>query len=454
MKTSPSSDQAKLTDGPIGSTLLHLTLPMIVSIVSMVAFNLIDTYYIGHLGTRELAAISFTFPVVFVISGLTMGMGIGASAVISRAIGEGNQEKVRRLTTDSLILGLMITALFIGLGLFFFHSIFSLLGADIVMRQLIFKYMRIWLPGMIFLVIPMVGNNAIRATGDTKTPSLIMLIAVVVNAVLDPLFIFGIGPFPRLELAGAALATISARTLTMIVSLYVLIGREKMVSFVWPSLKSMYHSWKYILYIGLPAGATNIIIPVGTGILTRMLSGYGPEVVAAFGIGTRIDMFALTVIMALATALAPFVGQNLGAGRHCRVRRSIALSQRFSLIWGFFMAVLLIFFRGIIARQFNADPSVIKSVQIYLQIVPIGYGMQGIFILSTRSMNVLHRPLPAAGMNVLRMFGCFIPLAIMGNTVWGFQGVFLANPLTNILSGLAVYFWLKRLLCSDNRGLK
>jgi len=329
----PSTNvQAKLTEGPIGRMLIRLTLPMIVGIVSMVAFNLIDTYFIGHLGTRELAAISFTFPVVFVISGLTMGIGIGASAVISRAIGEGNHEKVRRLTTDSLILGLIITSLFIGLGLSAFHSIFSMLGADDTMRPLIFKYMRIWLPGMIFLVIPMVGNNAIRATGDTKTPSIIMLIAVLMNAILDPLLIFGIGPFPRLELAGAALATITSRTVTMLISLYVLIHREKMVCFIRPSLKQLSRSWQSILYIGLPAGATNVVTPVGMGILTRMLSGYGPEIVAAFGIGARIDMFSLTVIMALATALSPFVGQNLGAGKYNRVRHSIAISQRFSLI--------------------------------------------------------------------------------------------------------------------------
>jgi len=451
----PSTNvQAKLTEGPIGRMLIRLTLPMIVGIVSMVAFNLIDTYFIGHLGTRELAAISFTFPVVFVISGLTMGIGIGASAVISRAIGEGNHEKVRRLTTDSLILGLIITSLFIGLGLSAFHSIFSMLGADDTMRPLIFKYMRIWLPGMIFLVIPMVGNNAIRATGDTKTPSIIMLIAVLMNAILDPLLIFGIGPFPRLELAGAALATITSRTVTMLISLYVLIHREKMVCFIRPSLKQLSRSWQSILYIGLPAGATNVVTPVGMGILTRMLSGYGPEIVAAFGIGARIDMFSLTVIMALATALSPFVGQNLGAGKYNRVRHSIAISQRFSLIWGFGMAVVLFLFGRFIATQFNENLMVIEAVQTYLWIVPIGYGIQGIFILSTRSMNVLHRPLPAAGMNVWRIFGCFIPLAVIGKTVWEFQGIFLANPITNLLSGCIACFWLKRFLNQNNCGLK
>jgi Na+-driven multidrug efflux pump len=276
-----------------------------------------------------------------------------------------------------------------------------------------------------------------------------MLFAVLVNAILDPLLIFGLGPFPRMELAGAAAATVTARASAMLISLYVLIHREKMVSFIRPSLKRIGRSWQSILYIGLPAGATNVIIPVGMGILTRMLSSYGPEIVAAFGIGSRIDMFALTVVMALATALGPFVGQNLGAGECRRIRRGIALSHRFSLIWGLFMTALLIFLGRIIAGQFNADPVVIRSVQIYLLIVPIGYGMLGVFILSTRSMNVLHRPFQAAGMNVLRMFGLFVPLAIIGNAIWGFQGIFLASPFGNLLAGFAACFWLNKFLGED-----
>ena len=443
--SSPNSDiQAKLTEGPIGSTLLRLTLPMIVGILSMVAFNLVDTYFIGNLGTRELAAISFTFPVIFVISGLTMGIGIGASAVISRAIGEGNQEKVRRLTTDSLILGFFITGFFVLLGLLFFHSVFSLLGADEAMRKLIFDYMKIWMPGMLFIVIPMVGNNAIRATGDTKTPGMIMLFAVIVNAVLDPLLIFGAGPFPRLGLAGAAIATVAARAMTMVIALYVLIHREKMIRFTRPSLKSWFHSWKSILFIGLPAGATNVIIPMGMGILTRMLSGYGPEIVAAFGVGTRIDTFALTVVMALSTALSPFIGQNLGAGHCHRVRQSIAVSQRFALIWGFVIAAVLTCLGRTIAQCFNPDPTVIHTLRQYLRIVPIGYGMQGVFLISASSMNVLHRPLQSAGMNLIRIFGFFIPLAVLGKLAFDYLGIFASAPVTNFCAGLIVFLWLRK----------
>ena len=229
----------QLIEGPVGKTLIRLTLPMMIGIVGMVAFNLVDTFFVGRLGTLELAAMSFTFPVVLVVSSLARGLGVGTSAVISRIIGEGDQQKVRRITTDALLLSLIIVIAFVIAGLFTIEPLFRLLGADDSILPLIKQYMSIWYLGMPFVVIPMVGNNAIRATGDTKTPSLIMVGAILVNLVLDPLFIFGPGPFPRWELAGAAFATATARAAAMVISLLVLGRREKMITVVLPRLKDL-----------------------------------------------------------------------------------------------------------------------------------------------------------------------------------------------------------------------
>jgi putative MATE family efflux protein len=226
----------KLIDGPVGKTLLNLTIPMVIGIMGIVAFNLVDTYFVGQLGTTELAALSFTFPVVFVIGSIALGLSMGTSAVISRAIGEGDRHKVQRLTTDALMLSLVIVISFAVAGLFTIEPLFKLLGASAEILPLIKRYMTIWYPGMMFVVIPMVGNGAIRASGDTKTPSMIMMAAVVVNLVLDPLLIFGIGPFPRWELEGAAVATVIARAVTMVISIRVLHWREKMISLVPPPL--------------------------------------------------------------------------------------------------------------------------------------------------------------------------------------------------------------------------
>ena len=441
-----NTKKAQLIEGPVAKTLFNMTLPMIVGMVGMVAFNLIDTFFVGQLGTQELAALSFTFPVVMVIGSLAMGIGIGASAVISQAIGRGDHYRVQRLTTDSLILSMLLVTFFVLFGLLTIRPFFSLLGATPEIVSLIRQYMVIWYPGVLFFVIPMVGNNAIRATGDTKTPSAIMLVAVIVNVILDPLLIFGLGPFPMLGLAGAAIATVVARAITLVVALWVLYYRDGMITLELPPLKTVINSWKSILYIGLPVAGTRLLYPISMGVIIALVSSYGHEAVAAFGVGTRVEFLAMTVIFALSTVLRPFVGQNWGAGRYDRVKLGVKYSNVFSLMWGVAMFIVLALAARPIASLFNDDPQVISIIMLYLWIVPIGYALFGVFQISTTTLNVLHKPGHAAVLMVIQMFGLYIPLAYLGSYLFGLPGIFFAVVLAYSLTGIASHFVLKRVL--------
>lgn len=429
----------RLVEGPVGKTLITLTIPMILGIVSMVVFNLVDTFFVGRLGTTELAALSFTFPVVLVINSLALGLGIGASAVISRAIGEGSHDRVQRLTTDSLVLSVLVVAFFVILGLFTIDPLFRSLGAPSEIIPLIKQYMRIWYLGVLFVVVPMVGNNAIRASGDTLTPGLIMMMAAGLNMILDPLLIFGIGPFPRLEITGAALATVIGRAISLCVSLIVLHYRKKMITSVLVPLKFMLYSWKQILYIGLPTAGTRIIIPLGIGVITRLVASYGPEAVAGFGVSARIEFFAMTVVMALASVIGPFVGQNWGAGVYARVGLGIRYSKQFSLGWGLFIFILLAVLARPIASMFNKNPAVISAIVKYLRIVPLGYGFYGILVLTASVLNVLKKPFHAALLSFVQMFLLCIPMAYAGSRFFGLPGIFTAIAVSYFMSGIAAH---------------
>jgi putative MATE family efflux protein len=423
-----------------------MTLPMMMGVIGMVLFNLADAFFVARLGTEPLAALSFTFPVVLVIASLALGLGIGASAVISLAVGEGDHHKVQRLTTDSLILALLVVAFFIVLGLLTIDPLFRLLGAAPEVQPLIRQYMRIWYIGMIFVVVPMVGNNAIRATGDARTPAIIMLVAVAMNSLLDPLLIYGIGPFPRLELRGAAIATVCSRATTMLVALYVLAHREKMLTFTKPPLKELLASWRRVLYIGLPTAGIRIIVPVTTGVITSILARYGTAPVAGYGVASRIEFFSLAVVRALSMILAPFVGQNLGGGKLHRVITGIRHSKRFSLVWGAVLYLLLASLAHPIAAIFSENPQVRSITVLYLRIVPLGYGLQGILFLCAASMNVLNKPLQAAGVAMVQMFLFYVPLAYIASGLWGPTGVFAALALAYIAAGAAAHLLLNRFL--------
>ena len=442
----PEGPKASLTEGSVATLLVRLTVPMLFGIAGMMAFNLADTYFVGQLGTKELAAMSFTFPIVMIISSLALGLGMGASAVVSRAIGEGDHYKVQRLTTDSLSLSICVVAGGVTIGLLTIDPLFRALGATEELLPLIRKYMQVWYPGMIAVVVPMVGNNAIRATGDTKTPSMVMLTAVFINIILDPLLIFGIGPFPRLELVGAALATVFARMTTLSVAIWILYHRDRMLTFVRPSFREILDSWKRILYIALPSAGTNVILPLAAGIITRFIAAYGAEAVAGFGVATRIETFAIVVVAALSSVLGPFVGQNRGAKRFDRLFQGIAYSQIFSMAWGAGLYLILALVGKSAAAVFNDHPQVIATAASYFLIVPLGYGAQGVLRLSTITLSVLNKPFHSALLTMLQAFVCYIPLAWLSLQFFGLKGIFSAAAFSYLLAGLASHLWLKHFL--------
>jgi putative MATE family efflux protein len=344
----------------------------------------------------------------------------------------------------SLILGFMLNILLTFLGLLTIKPLFTLLGATGNTLLYINQYMTVWYVGMIALVIPQIGNNIIRALGDTKTPSLIMAIAAITNAILDPLMIFGIGPFPALGIQGAAMATVASRGLTFIVALYVLTHRENLINISKITLRELTDIWKKILYIGIPNALIQMALPIGAGIITRLLSVYGIKVVASFGVATKIESFALAFTGALAIVAGPFTGQNLGAQKFDRVMEGHKVAEIFSLIVGVTMAVILGVWARPIASIFSKDSEVINTIVLYIRIVPMAYAFQGILRIGSTILNVLNKPFHSSGLILIQIFALYIPLAILGSRTFGVAGIFGALTLSYLLSGIMAHFEAKR----------
>jgi putative MATE family efflux protein len=442
--------RARLTEGPVGRTLLGLALPMIWGMFSIIAFNLTDAYFVGKLGTAPLAAISFTFPVVMTVGSITIGLGVGTCSVLSRAIGEGDHRKVQRLATDSLILSLLVVGFFILVGILTIDPLFEAMGADSETLPLIREYMSIWYFGMMFLVVPMVGNNALRASGDTINPSIIMTVSALINVILDPILIYGLGPFPRLEIKGAAIATVFARAMSMAASLAILHYRKRMLIFNRPPIRQVLDSWRRILVVGLPAAATYAIGPVALALITAMLAPFGSAAVAAFGVAGRIESFSLIALSGLSTSVAPFIGQNFGAALHDRVRRGLDMAFLFSIIWGIGAAIVLAVFRTPVVALFDSNPDVIRIASRYLLVVPISFGAQGIVLIASSSFNALGRPMPSAILTLTRMFVLYVPLAFLGKAIVGRPiGIFAAASIANFISAFWGLRWMGR-VCLKN----
>ena len=433
-----------LTEGSVGRHLVNLTVPMIWGVFAVIGFTVADTYFVGQLGTKPLAAMSFTFPVVMGLGNLAMGLGVGASSAIALAIGTGDRHKVQRLTTDSLTLALITVGLFVILGLATINPLFTLLGAPPDLLPLIRDYMEIWYIGIVFVVVPMVGNSALRAAGNTKAPSIIMTVAGGINIILDPMLIFGWGPFPRMEIQGAALTTVISLAITLIASVVFLHYGEGMISWQIPRFKEVIVSWKNILHVGLPAAAANMVVPISVGFITNAISSYGKEAVAAFGIASRVESFALIVFIALGSIIGPFVGQNWGANKRDRVHRALRLSFLFCLIWGCINAAIIALFSSHIAAAFDRNPQVIAIAATYLQFIPISYSGYGVILIASATFNALGKPIPSLIIIIIRSLILYVPLAYLGSCLFGLNGIFAASFVGNIAVGISSFVWTQK----------
>jgi putative MATE family efflux protein len=417
---------------------------MIWGILSIMSMNIVDTFYVGQLGTDPLAAMSFTIPVISILLSLAFGIGIGTSSVIARAIGAQEYGLVRSYTTQSLFIALTIAIAFAVSGYQAMDLIFSLLGAPKHLMPLIHQFMDIWFLGSFVVVVPMVGNSAIRATGNTKLPSFVMMSVALVNIILDPILIFGLLGFPRMELAGAALATVISYSIAFFLGLYFLAFRFKFLS--WSSCyNNVLISWYAILRIAIPAIGTNLIAPISIAITTLLVARYSPESVAGFGVASRVESLFLVVIMGISSIMGPFVGQNWGADKHNRVDLALKISFRFTCFWAIGSAILLWFLATPIASLFSDDQQVIESASIYLQIMPITYLFLAIIMISSSTANGMGNPLPSLIMSFLRLIAVYIPLAIALAYFFNLLGIYIAGAIANIIVGIGAYIWVKRI---------
>ncbi|MBE0351300.1 hypothetical protein PLIP_a0731 [Pseudoalteromonas lipolytica LMEB 39] len=408
--------------------------------ITLMMFNLVDTFFISLLGTEPLAAVSFTFPVTFTVISLAIGLGIGTSAVIAKALGSDKLDEARFDASIALLISVVLVFCLSVIGYVFINPIFELLGAGQQVLPLIHDYMSVWFLGSVFLITPMVGNSVLRASGDTKTPSLVMGGAGLINAVLDPILIFGLGPIPALGIQGAAIASVIAWSFAVVIILYILAIKNGLLS-LYAGQQTIIGAIRKILKIGLPAAGANMLTPIAMAVMTALVAKHGPEAVAAFGVGSRIESIASLVVLALSMTLPPFVSQNFGAGKLGRVKEAYITTLKFVMIWQFGIYLLLLLTSSFIAHVFGKEQAVIDVIKLFIYILPLSYGLQGVIILSNSSFNALHKPMNALILSIIRLFVFYVPIAYVGSEIAGLTGLFIGAAVGNLFTAFVAYKW-------------
>lgn len=434
-----------LTRGHIGRQMIGMAVPMLAGTFSMTAFNLADTWFVSKLGTEQMAAVSFTFPVVMILGSVAMALGMGSSVVVSQALGEGSHEKAKRISADCMLLGFVLVEVLGLLALIFSTPIFRVMNASEAMLPLIRQYLIWYLPfaGLVFLSMPATG--VLRAAGDAKRQSLIMVMGAVMNCILDPLLIFGYGWIPPLGIRGAAIATTLTQSSTFVMCIYILHRRYGLAARPQASLEKLMRSWSHILHIAGPAFVSNMLMPVSAFVLTSLVGRHGAAAVAAYGAGGRVEMFAYLCPMALGISLVPLVGQNYGAGRYDRVEGCRRWSERLALGWGAVVAVAFFFAAPYIAPLFaRHDASMERHLVLYLRIMPFGYGLREVLRYISIFLNAISRPMASLVLNALFLVGFNVPFAVVGESLFGIAGIFGGVVLGSNLAGLLALVYGRR----------
>ncbi len=435
---------ATLIEGRVSRQLKTMAVPMVWGLMATMSLNAVDTFFIAHLGREPLAALSFTFPVIMILTSLGIGLGAGTSSAVARAIGEGDAGAARRLATDAMSLTLIISVAVCLLGWMMLEPLFLVLGATPELIPLIRGYMAIWFFSAPCLMIPMVGLAALRAMGMSQIQGWLMSGAALLNALLDPILIFGLLGFPALGLEGAALAALVTRAMMLVVAVYILHQRVHLLVNPLAAWADLRHSWGAIVHVGIPAMCANVIVPIASAVVVMMVAGYGTDAVAGLGIALRIEPLALIVFYALSGVVGPFFGQNLGAGCYERLSEALRVLTRFCLVFGVVLALLLWLFGAHVAGLFGDHREVIDIAVLYLAVVPISYGAYGLIMSVNAAFNGLGRPWPAMVLSASRVLFLFLPLALLGRWLWGMPGLFVATALSNLLLGLWAWLWLRR----------
>ena len=435
-----------LTKGSIRNHILRMLGPFSIAVITLISAGLVDAIYLGHLGVEFLAALGFCFPIVFLCNSVNIGLGAGTLAAVSQAIGKKAYEQARRHAACSVLLSILVLSVVSFSMIQVSPYLLRQMGALPHTADLAFGYILLVLPSLIVMCIAMACNNILRAHGEAVWPSLIVVSGALVNIILDPFLIFGWGFFPRLEMTGAAIATVVGNIFSAVFGLWMVMFSRHVLSLKNITFSSLRRAWLVIGRVGLPAIGTNIIVPLSSLLAVQIIAvELGPtEEVAAFTVVGRVEMFSIAVLYALSACIGAITGQNGGAGLTERVREAFVTCFQVCAVWGVICALVLYLFASPILGLFTRDKEVIAMALPYFSYVPLTIIGYGIVFVSAAGFNALGRPVYGLVFTILRSLVLYIPLVWIGVRMLGMNGAFIGIACANICAGLLTYFWVMK----------
>lgn len=439
-------EHKSFTTGSINKAIFMLSVPMILEMVMESLFAIVDIYFVGKVSVNAVATVALTESVIMIIYALAIGLSMAATAVVARRIGEGDQDKASEAGMQAIFITVAVSIIFSMAGIFFAKDILSLMGGEPDLIEEGYGYTAIMLGGNITVMLLFLINAIFRGAGDASIAMRVLWIANGLNIILDPIFIFGLGPIPAFGVEGAAIATNTGRGIGVLLQLLALTGTASVISIGWEHVKLKWATIRNLIKISLGGIGQYMIGTLSWLFLVRISAVFGSEVLAGYAIAFRIIMFTILPSWGLSNAAATLVGQNLGAGLPDRAEKSVWKSAFYNML--FLAAISLIF--GIWAEffvgLFSSEAEVVKYGAMALRVICCGYIFFAYGMVIGQSFNGAGDTKTPTLINFICFWMLEVPLAwLLSRTIdMGPLGIFLAIAVASSLFALLSILLFRR----------
>ncbi len=436
------SKSARMGEEPILKLLFKLSAPAIAGMIIQALYNIVDSIYVGRLSTDALSALSISFPVQMFLIAVGVGTGVGTSSLISRLLGKGDKCRANNVAEHVFFIAIIYGILGGLLGIFFSENIIRLFTDDPVLIDLGYQYINIILTGSIAIFIPATFNYILRGEGNTFVPMLTMIIGAVLNMIIDPFLIFGLGPFPQLGVAGAAYATVFSRIIGGIFIIFVLFSDKNELTLSLEDFEFDFQIIKEIYNIGIPAMANRLLFSVSIVFINLILGAFNSTAIAVMGLIFRMQSFFLMMVFGLTQGYLPIVGYNFGHNNPERMKKTILVGNAAALSFGVIGFIVFQLFPGAIIKLFNSDPKLLNIGVGALRRVSLSYFFMVLNIIGVATFQAVGKGMPSFAITFLRQAILLVPGMYLLGEFFGLDAVWLSFPIAESVSFVIMIFWL------------
>lgn len=436
------SKSARMGKEPILKLLFKLSAPAIAGMLIQALYNIVDSIYVGRLSTDALSALSISFPVQMFLIAVGVGTGVGTSSLISRLLGKGDKCRANNVAEHVFFIAIIYGILGGLLGIFFSENIIRLFTSDPVLIDLGYQYINIILTGSIAIFIPATFNYILRGEGNTFVPMLTMMIGAVLNMIIDPFLIFGLGPFPQLGVAGAAYATVFSRFIGGIFIVFILFSDKNELTLKLEDFKFDFQIIKEIYNIGIPAMANRLLFSVSVVFINLILGAFSSTAIAVMGLIFRMQSFFLMMVFGLTQGYLPIVGYNYGHNNPERMKKTILVGNAAALSFGIIGFIVFQIFPGAIIRLFNSDPELLNIGVSALRRVSLSYFFMVLNIIGVATFQAVGKGMPSFAITFLRQAILLVPGMYILGEFFGLDAVWLSFPIAETVSFVIMIIWL------------